>query len=62
MALQRFDIYLAELEWRNCRDRRPVVILSPQWYLDGQTRDSVLVSLMSSAPDVSEWLPTGQPG
>jgi mRNA-degrading endonuclease toxin of MazEF toxin-antitoxin module len=52
MELNRFDVCLAELEWRDCRDRRPVVVLSPQWYMEERTRDAVLVSLMSSALDL----------
>ena len=47
--MQRFDVYLLELQWRNCLDRRPAVVLSPQWYLDERLDDDVVVGPASSA-------------
>jgi hypothetical protein len=52
--VNQFDIYRLEFQWRDCTDRRPVIVLSPQWYLDVLYRDDVLVAPLSSQSDLAD--------
>lgn len=48
---KRLGIYRVEFEFEDCTDRRPCVVISPQWYLDDSPR-SILVLPMSGQMDL----------
>jgi mRNA-degrading endonuclease toxin of MazEF toxin-antitoxin module len=50
--LRQFDIFLAEFTWRDCTDKRPCVVMAPDWYIDGCPRENVLVAPMSANIDL----------
>ena len=50
--MNQYDIYWAEIELQDSRDRRPVLILSPQWYIDEQPQDSLLIAPVSAQMDL----------
>ena len=45
--MDQYDIYRGEIEWQDSHDRRPVLILSPQWYIDSQTNDDLIIAPIS---------------
>lgn len=52
--MNRFEIYVVDFNWKNCHDKRPVVVVSPQWYLDDRPKEDILVAPLSAAMDLQE--------
>ncbi len=50
--MDQYDIYWAEVVLENSHDERPVLILSPQWYIEAQPDDDLLIAPVSGQMDL----------
>ena len=49
MPIRQFEIYVIPFAWGSSEDVRPVIVVSPQWYLDRHASQDVLVAPLSSS-------------
>ena len=50
--MNRFEIYRLEFTYGDCTDSRPVVVVSPEWYIGDASRDDILVAPISGQMDM----------